>query len=320
MARRAGHHTVPQFYLKRFGEPPNRQESRLVAWDKTTLASLPAQGVGNLAKIRDFYAIPGQEGDDAQALERLIADYETAWSAAMEELDHGLPVDDGVRHAVSQFVSFQFCRTTRSRNLITKTESDLIKFIGKMTFAAYRAKGGPELARAVFRSQTDSWDSSDDETDQCIRDIEQGEFEISVGNNTHLQQLLGVLEHDSDYIRYVFQRVWRVLRSSDARFVTSDHPVVLVENRMPTAGLATAQQIVLPLSPNTCLTMDFGRTGHSRSRRATSTEVRAINARTIAAADRWVYSHPATRNEDVRVGETGAHAFEIWRRSRLALR
>ena len=84
-------------------------------------------------------------------------------------------------------------------------------------------------------------------------------------------------------------------------FVTSDNPVALVANpSVGSVGLRTAEQIVLPLTPRSCLLMDSGGTGDSRTTSITADQVLSTNLRTIAVADKWVYLHPDTPESSIR--------------------
>ncbi len=306
MGRQAGHHTVREFYLRRFGDPRNAEDARIVALEKESGRRLPAQSARNLAKIRDFYTIAGDDADDGQELERLIAGYEAIWADALRTLDRGLPLDSETRFFVSQFVAFQLVRTTRTRGLTSNMMVDLTKWLGSMTIAAQRNQLGEEGLRNWVRQFVGETGRDDESIDELIAILDDQKYEergftIVPGTGEHLKQVVRALDEDSEFIAYVFQRRWQLLRAPKREFfVTSDHPVTLVAHpSLGYAGLRTAQAIGLPIAPDRYLVMGAVRSLQTAETTVTRDELLRWNLRTIASADRWIYLHPSTPDSSV---------------------
>src|SRR5689334_15377074 len=112
MSRPRLHHTVPKFYLRRFGVPEGTPEARLNTWDLRSDRRHSRQLVTSLSTQRDFYRPPGMEDrpDLEDLIEQTLADREGVWADALRQLDRGLPVDSDTRFYVSHFIAVQFVR------------------------------------------------------------------------------------------------------------------------------------------------------------------------------------------------------------------
>lgn len=301
MARQTGHHTVPQFYLRRFANPEDQGDARLIAWDKSSEDPLPPQRVNNLAKIRDFYAIPSGIEADMQALEHGLAKFESAWADALRVLDTGDPLSPDTRFLISQFVALQFVRTTRARKLVSRARIDWIKRSMMLDIRMIKRQHGPDGVRRFIRSLLRDGSAENERLDQLASMIErdtyhQSGIEISVNSADHLNVIARTLDGNSSLIADVFQREWTILMAArGAMFVTSDSPVSLtMDPAIGRADLRTAESVFLPLAADTCLQMKLGATRFRDPMELDVAAVVEINYRVVEAADKWVYMNPDT--------------------------
>lgn len=283
------HHTVPRFYLRRFGDG----KKRLRVVDKQTGRD-SLVGARSLTVVRDFHSIP--PGDDEQEdigsdfVERLLAKFESLSAPAVERLVKNFPPDGRTRTQVSEFVAVQFVRTPQWRGI--SLDGQKAALTEMLNFMASVAARDGEIARQMYRSTL-----KEDITEQAAMALfadAAGNIEVDVHPFGHVQQILRVLLGDHDLARLVYDRDFvLVVAAPGTQFVTSDAPVNLLGSPHPQGfiGLGTARDVLIALDPRHALLLRHG-IGGDRHIRANRSLVDSLNRAVIGEANRRVFCHP----------------------------
>lgn len=290
--RAVRHHTVPQFYLKRFTD----YTGHLAVLDKLTGEILPRPvHIRHAGVEREFHTVMiDDEPDDT--LERIIATAEQTHASGFRLLDTRFPPTPEGRAAVALFVAFQFVRSPRWREILLRSFGDMIKWSGSMVASA--ARNGNEPTRAWVRGILgDGRDVSEEELDEFLDWSVAGDYEVTVGAEEHLQSLVRHLQ-DEELPTIVANRSWSIWHTQyPDEFITCDSPIGLWGSPLPNgaAGLGNAEMVTLPLARDRMLVMTLDPGDEGKRRLASPATVRALNAITRHVAKRFVYAHPLTR-------------------------
>ena len=295
------HHTVPQFYLRRFADYKKRLNALNVKSGKILLR----QHIRNIAVENNFHTITGPDGpiDD---IETALGEVESRLAAGLRSLDRRFPPASEAREDISTFVAFQFVRTTRWRSIVQDSISGMLKWAAAFEAAYVLNKFPPHERTAYVRQILGDRNITPDQATELLTSLSDDDYEVEIDHSQHLQQILGVLS-DPEYAALVARRSW-VMCYTDARheFLISDHPVAVMGSPYPSghAGLRNALELSLPIDPRRLLLMTLDPDDAGKRRTVGADEVLALNRRVRDSALRFVYGHPLVGENWLR-GELG---------------
>jgi hypothetical protein len=233
-------HWVPQFYLRYFATPETRDTRHLKIW------AFPIKegeefvtGIRNVAAERDLYAFCDSEVD--QRLSGLESTLGRIWPKLTRDR---YPIDLGFKRAVGLFVA----------TLYLRHPSELCRQQQRMS----------ALAQLLESPQSIPQDHSG------VRsfEFEGSTFEIPAGDFRKFRAMTGrniketwgesILEMTGEIAQQLISLPWTVLVSARPAFITTDHPVTLVNSgNKPPAILNSQTTIYLPLSPTRLVLINY---------------------------------------------------------------
>lgn len=289
--RSTRHHTVPQFYLRRFAD----QDERLQILNKDTASIYGPTHIRNVAVESNFHTINTEDGPSDE-FELIVAQLEMIYAAGVAGLDKRFPPGDESRAYVSMFVTFQFVRSSTWRNITLTNQGEMMKWMSQMMA---RDALNNDAARAWYEANVGEG-KTDEELDELLNWQADGDYEIVVDGQEHIREMLNHLQ-DGRLANLILNRSWSLIytRHPD-EFITSEHPVALWSSHNGPLGLGSAEEVTLPLDRNRLLLMTKNPADQGKRRLATPGQVRHLNARTRGAARRFAFAHPLTRREVLR--------------------
>jgi hypothetical protein len=292
------HHTISDFYLKRFADDEH--------W--LTLVDLHApkpQGArrktNNVSVNNDFYTVIGSGGEESPAVERLLSHVEGAAARAMKTVANAwfFPPPPRDRLDLSLWMAFQMVRTPEAR----RRHQAIADVAAKVIF---RGIDTPEKARARLRAVDRQEPTEKDVADLLRLTSNLGGYDIVPDPNEHIEVMLSTAEQLAPLLAGMS---WSVAKFKEPALLSSDHPLtyyVEPENRDPMrgVGLMTADEIRFPLDPSTVLLMSPGLVPQTVGSLAIEA-AREINQLTVDFAFEFVFMHP---DQDHLAGlDLGAH-------------
>jgi len=282
-------HYVTRSYLADFADPASRKGPALWVYER-------GKAGGSLrfpksVAVKDYYySFPGAAGDKDHSVEHLLDKTENHAMPVIRALAHGrdpASLTSEERQWLAVFLAFMSVRIPGFRNSVESSIADVMRTVGIM--AASRPEYFESGLRRALKAAGKELTQDPEETRQWVL---RGEYEVKTHPAVSLAMMLALTP---DIAEYILNFQWRVLTAERGRFVTSDHPVVLVSTvKMPPiygrgAGwLSPYMEATFPLAPNACLLISL----HHPSGREVVSEahVAEINLRTSAFADVAVYS------------------------------
>ncbi|WP_162688641.1 DUF4238 domain-containing protein [Streptomyces sp. ICC4] len=246
----ARHHTVPAFYLRRFGNP----NEQLWVRDRRS----PKAGLRKIADlaIKDFYTFINIDGEPDGRLEQLLTRVE-GWAAsalrrATSSVTWGSPVHSQDHADIALFMAFQYARGPRRRREL-EVMSDLYTRLVQLNEPVH----GGRREVAEYRAQ--------------LREFR--ELEFAAHPNMHLSTLSPLAQK---LYPYFAERPLCVVSLTAGALVTCDEPIAAFrEDGNPAPVLAPARQRVRTRR----------RQGARKARRATLFHVQKAGHHGLALAD-----------------------------------
>lgn len=261
------HHYLPQFYLRAF----SLDGESLYQIEKKTGRFYGCK-IKDMAAIRDFHEIDGDDVKDPFALEKALA-YEEA------ELSNGFNslLEDGIKNENAISRSIALLSLLRMRVPSVKKHIEISLESTVRTVAESMEKNGklPPIPAGYEESLK----------------IENIDFEIS--NWKCMEIMFGMATHPSAMEILLNMRVTLLNSPIGTSFFTCDQPVALFYPEIaPSHGVGPATkevQISLPLSRSTLLKLDH-EDGADEERESTSQEVQEFNRRTMVMAEKYLFA------------------------------
>lgn len=233
---KSSHHTVPQFYLKGFLD---KRIGKIAVLDKTS-KNITYKAVHDVAAIEGFYNVVSESGEETSHFEDLYCKAEDKAARIIKRmLDKTFvpPLCSKERGLLSQYLSMQFMRTTKSR----RREQLISDYCTKgLILDKLRERGKKDLTKNQLG---------------FIEDPHKiGEFALSQDSAT----ILGV-ELAKRYYYLFYYRRWSMIVYDKPSLITSDNPIILCPYpNSKQNGLFTAAEIWFPIDSRRLLVLsDF---------------------------------------------------------------
>lgn len=287
------HHYLPQFYLRGFSV----DQRTLLQIEKQSLKHYPGQ-IKDVAAIRDFHEIDGDDVSDPQAIEKHLAQLESLMAQDLcVVLKDGL-VDPVRRSGLIEFLSLMRMRVPavkahiqRSLSSVLRAQVMALQKLGKLP------PPPPGFEEALKVENLD----------------------LSVMNWKCLEKMFKFAGNRDALINLNGMRATLFRAPTGSTFITSDQPVAVyhpdsVPDVYILAGPETpGAEVSLPLSRDVLLMLD-NEEGADAEREATQSEVQEFNRRTAIMATEYIFVGEDAENtiEMVRplIGEFAGFDFE----------
>jgi hypothetical protein len=289
------HHYVPEMYLRRFASRSSGKRNKGAPRVRRVEARLgPGSainiGIHDAAVENDFYAIESEDERRMHEAEHIIGVFERAAGYAFASLDrntNALP-DDIDRENLSLYMALQFVRGHETADFQTRFYTQTSRMIMRV------AASQPEYVRNFLAEQGE--DASDAAVAKASARFAKAAGSISATPHKN-DTVATILRGPIDFMPYLFQRKWLIVRSN-APFLTSDRPIVLIERQDPNEawrgiGLGTADIILFVLDRHRALIMQHPLPEHGEGVvEIEPHQARAINSAVLNHARRWLFHHP----------------------------
>jgi hypothetical protein len=280
------HHTISDFYLKRFAD----EDERLAVVDLSR-ASTPRsiRKTRNVAVANDFYTFTDTNGTRNPAVERLLGHIEGQAAAAMRKLSAGIffPPPRQDREDLSLWMAFQLVRGPEKRREIEAITDVTAKLL-------MQGIATPDQARARLQRA-----GVDEPTEAEINDLihfssNLDRFDIVPDPNSHIQLMLDLAVNE--IAPRIHAMRWAVAKFDEPALLSGDHPItfqVRPEHRsqFQGVGLETADEVRCPIDPSTMLLMTWDRIDEVVGRLPIAA-AREFNQHTVDHAFEFVFMHP----------------------------
>lgn len=271
MAEKKKQHYIPQFYLKKFVQKTDNPKIEPSLWVHKNGVS-KKKSPSNTGFESYFYAIDGEDLDKNH-VEDLLSTIESDTKPVLDRmLSLGIhSITEHERYIFARFLSFMFSRTPKMRELNNIALSRVIK---DYAFQKMNRDGIPlrfkNLSKdSVIELLNEHWTLPKDAL-------------IGMG-------LYGSVNNLPEFN----DRNWCLFHTNDSHFITSDHPVVLinkyVDNDKALPGIVMRNtDFMFPLSPRVCL---YGSYDNVVNQSVSSAKVKEINSLIFKQSTGCIFSY-----------------------------
>lgn len=273
------HHYVPRFYLSRFAD----QKGRLSAYDRTTGKAISARP-DQLAVERDFYRLPDASGLPHYFLEEVLSLQEGLAAMAIDRVSRAGVVNDEDRLALATHLAMQTLRTPRTRDVVSESAEWVDSILAQIEL-------GRRLAAGEFSIEERQL------AEDAIKELKDGTLRVGPAEDARVGLALGSFDQMLEQL--LGDWTWLIVVLSRPRFITTDHPVILLGEPEPDStatnvGVATALELWFPLDPHHGLVLSRDRGLLSPLLDLPDAHIRAINLRFAQESTRWIFFRPGT--------------------------
>ncbi|MFH1217071.1 MAG: DUF4238 domain-containing protein [Pseudomonadota bacterium] len=254
-------HWVPRVYLRSFCARPTERE-QIYAYDLDS-GSTFFPSIEKVAVKRHFYTLAAGTEDRSYAIENAFTQIESDVSSILSDIRTAeeLPSDPGAISILVKFIATLHMRTRQGLQMIHGYREE----VRAGTDSPHSKVQGP------FR-------------EELLKLDEEGMRELFA------KSAVIVGERIAEHLKRMH---WRLLRTNDSYFITSENPVVSYHRSEVRWGIGTpGAQTLFPLSPSLLLNLSNepiipGQGTCDMTTRA----VRGLNGLTLLAAEQFVFSH-----------------------------
>lgn len=270
------HHYVPQFYLRGFVG----KKDMLLVFDRETKEPYRSKPHG-VAAQRDFNRIE-VEGMDANAIEKLLSEFETEIAPALEKVIADKSIaDEKNKAAIVNLMAAMTIRNPKRRKEVSKVIENFTRsFLGK--------KENLDAHVADTKKQGKN-------VDLTIEEVRNGLAEMDLTPSRESIIAAEIDQHDPAAER-LWNKKWQLMIASDdsGGFVTTDDPVTIRwtdgQEHADRPGLAeNNSEIIFPLS--TKLALKGRADGEEGVVNTDAMAIAEINSHIINNAARQVFAH-----------------------------
>ncbi|PJZ51546.1 DUF4238 domain-containing protein [Leptospira adleri] len=236
------HHWVPQFYLEYFSLPETIGTKTPEIWcfQKGNTDQIEfTTGIHNVAVKKDLYSILSEEGKDTK-LESEFSDIEGLMSQIWKTLAYGNSDFSKSSSYKKGFSLFLALMLTRHPNRLLEWDS-IHKNIINLVADAHKTSSEDKLEIRNIEYEFDIKDYD------LFKNQDQKDLK-----NSYLTQ---IKSHTMDLTQELLKKRWSILISEAPLFVTSDNPVLIINDR--NIGINRPDtQIIFPISPARAFLLD----------------------------------------------------------------
>jgi hypothetical protein len=283
--RKKHHHIIPRFLLRNFSD----ETGYLIQHDRQQ-ARETRISVSNAAVRTEFYTIDTSTGPSDAVETMLGEDIEGKAASAFREICEGsFPPSPPSREIVSTFLALQYNRGIRPRESIDDVATQVMQ-----TFAAMYSADHASL-KQFMEAQMGEVNVSEERVKQMADKLNEASksLQVALPRNFHVNAMISPLE---EYTSLLYSRHWYLLQGDD--FVIPDEPLVLYayRDRGPHGvGLATADEILIPLSPALALClMQHPWMGDEKGVSVVPAQLGKLRRMFWRAGHRFTFRHPST--------------------------
>lgn len=214
-------HTVPCSYLQGFTHDPSKEREALIAvYDVPRDLILPRQKVNQVSIIKDFYTVEDDDGNKVYEVEEFLWQ-EVEWiTHIVKQIEEKKQLSEKDASDLAHFIWFQEFRTKyrfeRHNEFCTRMSQKIVS----MSFA------NEEIAISSLRS---TWKKLECSAKEIV------EFVSKHAKDMQVKDQVWWIQNMFNLSKMVWQRLFyskrQILYSSEWNFITSDHPMYLLESK-----------------------------------------------------------------------------------------
>jgi hypothetical protein len=286
MPKKKRHHYIPVMHLKHFvGNNPAGQIWTIEKETGIARSSAPEE----TGFERYFYGAEQDDGSHDTKLEEFLANVEGIADRIYERMVSGsIPGPDKSKGDFSAFLAFMYLRTPAMRR-------DAAEAIGRdiqRTNYEYGADDQKfeDAVRRMEETRGRAY-SPDEKTDLRKWLVDPSHYVLQVTK----ERTFAALAYVKDLAPIFFRMHWSLVEPKHGFFITSDNPVVRLDQRLPIEGnkigssLDAWSEVSFPLTPKLLLLMT--KDPEYRTDPIERDRVWAVNKMRASFADRYIYSH-----------------------------
>lgn len=282
------HHTVPQFYLRRFSID---EKVELIERDDTK-RSFPTS-ISNALVENHFYSLPGVNEAPDTTFEKMLADRVEGPGAdgIRRIIDQGrAPTFPRLRSKIAQLVAFQYLRGPSSRHATVEQYKALVENTAKCLT--------PDMYKSYVRTMMLD-DVSDNEAQELYKFAQDDKlYRIEVSSESLLHAQLA-LKSVPPIASRLLARHWEVVEFKDPLLITGDEPVALMDDAAvdpgETLGVSLASTIAFPTDPWHAILMHRIGGAEIRGRRVGGNDLaHRINRHVAFSCHRFIVQRPGS--------------------------
>lgn len=275
------HHIVPKFYLAGFAT----DSGKIQTLNLESGSNYPGT-ISDACLENNFYALPADNQNEADAYEKHLSKHEGKAAAALAKVENGVwPLSVKDRKALASWLAYQHVRVKRRRLSFAETHSQTIKLLV--------GTSNPEHVRTWIES-SESKPLSDEALAWEIADLtQQSGTRIEIPALHHIQLMEKLLP-------VVLNRIWNsswILFTFERRsLLTSDTPVFLLPQEdhpeWSGLGLLNAAGWLVPLGRRLALNISYSPEFGDVVLPGSTSMASIFNRTSIDSARQFIYYHP----------------------------
>lgn len=269
---------MPRTYLRGFSDP----KGRLRAFDRVTQKILPIN-VEDATVVKHIYDVPENAvGVDSQAVEKYLAEKESAIAAPLKEIRSGRAgLERAHRKPFVEFLALQMMRTSR----VWEQVNQMGDWYGKVWLDGITQDGVKERYREAGIEPTN----------------EQIESVIEFANNLDKYRLVPPKGSFLFFFLSGYRRILPYLRDgwnclvvrSRRAFLTSDHPAVMIGDSVDGGlGVANAEEVWMPVGRHHAIVLTKDYSLPPVMLDIPSVHTKKVCQRIALESTRWIFWHP----------------------------
>jgi hypothetical protein len=241
MASQKEQHYIPRFYLEKFVNQPENIKHEPSVWvhDLHNINEIKRKSPSNTGHINYYYDYTDCDPKNTKHAENILSKIESDAAPILREIIKSETINFLSKkqwYFFARFISFMYCRTPKARKLDNRVI-------------------GHELKIAIVEqiNTVKTPEEFKDVSDDDLKDVFNSKWDIpkNILINNVFQDAFELAQHFAC-------RNWYLWKSKNANFITSDHPIILindeVENKLTCVGIGRKNtDFIFPLSPTLCL-------------------------------------------------------------------
>lgn len=242
------HYLPKQLYLKSFS---NKDKPGYIYLYKKDNKEPILVNINNVAKERHLYSLATDEGKYDYTIEEVLAKLEGEVKPIIDKLrqNSSMVLTGHEKNRLSEFIAFQVVRTPAFINNQKAMQESMYKSFARQMVKDQ--KGFTAYLEGLKKEKPQEFANID--ADSIRKFILDGEFDIKFDEKS--KYFLGIsLELVPDIFRLMMVKKIVVIKSRTKEFITSDFPVLLIEDTdvpFQFRGGFAYSDVLLPISPET---------------------------------------------------------------------
>jgi hypothetical protein len=241
-----------------------------------------------IGALPDFYAIDESAGIDKSEIEQKVLNTAESWiPPIIKRLEHKQGISDVDREQLAIFTAFAQTRVPHFKKIFDDFEERVARKV------LHTGVADVERAKVTLKRAEEEAGEKFTITPEKFREFIRDDSRYAIIPHRH-SALSAMLDVAPQIAEYIFRMHWFFYHAAGrARYITSDAPVVLADPSAPSRGTGYAlpgAEVTFPLTPRLLFIATWKHGPPSLHTDVDDGIVRAVNRRTIAFHDQYLFS------------------------------